>query len=215
MELMIPDCIGEKLPIPEIVALGGQSDGKSSLLEALRFRFNVREVEIGTRRPLILQMVHDPTALDPRCRVQAMKGEPESTPEEILSMVKSLASPLHRILVSLQQSSGEWCSSLWLDAILDIDPTFGRTLIVVSKFDNRLKVDANVLCHLRENINGGYEEESEVTAQLSTMDSKIQEEKSESGMGNWPGVIADIQPANATLRLYGGAAFERVMHEFC
>ena len=26
---------GEDLPIPEIVAIGGQSDGKSSLLEAL------------------------------------------------------------------------------------------------------------------------------------------------------------------------------------
>lgn len=62
---------GEKLPIPEIVALGGQSDGKSSLLEALLgFRFNVREVEMGTRRPLILQMVHDHTAVEPRCRFQ-------------------------------------------------------------------------------------------------------------------------------------------------
>lgn len=62
---------GEKLPIPEIVALGGQSDGKSSLLEALLgFRFNVREVEMGTRRPLILQMVHDASALEPRCRFQ-------------------------------------------------------------------------------------------------------------------------------------------------
>ncbi|KAI4980784.1 hypothetical protein ZWY2020_021269 [Hordeum vulgare] len=27
-------------------------------------------VELGTRRPLVLQMVHDPTALDPRCRFQ-------------------------------------------------------------------------------------------------------------------------------------------------
>ncbi|KAB1216616.1 Dynamin-related protein 5A [Morella rubra] len=195
---------GEKLPIPEIVALGGQSDGKSSLLEALLgFRFNVREVEMGTRRPLILQMVHDPSALEPRCRFQeedseeygspvvsasaiadilrsrteallkktktavspkpivmraeyahcpnltiidtpgfvlkAKKGEPENTPEEILAMVKSLASPPHRILVFLQQSSVEWCSSLWLDAIREIDPTFRRTVIVVSKFDNRLK----------------------------------------------------------------------------
>ena len=60
--------LGEKLPIPEIVAVGGQSDGKSSLLEALLgFRFNLREVEMGTRRPLVLQMVHDPTAHDPRC----------------------------------------------------------------------------------------------------------------------------------------------------
>lgn len=41
-----------------------------------------------------------------------------------------------------------------------------------------------------------------------------EEEKSESGMGSWPGVMADIKPPNATLRLYGGAAFERVMHEF-
>ncbi|KAK9060447.1 hypothetical protein SSX86_021151 [Deinandra increscens subsp. villosa] len=398
---------GEKLPIPEIVAIGGQSDGKSSLLEALLgFRFNVREVEMGTRRPLILQMVHDPTALDPRCRFQeedsedygnpivlsseiadtiksrtdallkktktavsskpivmraeyahcpnltiidtpgfvlkAKKGEPESTPEEILSMVKSLASPPHRILVFLQQSSVEWCSSLWLDTIRDIDPTFRRTLIVVSKFDNRLKefterwevdrylsasgylgentqpffvalpkerttvsndefrrqisqVDSDVLRHLKDSVKGGYDEEkykshigfgclrdyleselqkrykeaapatlalleqrcSEVTAQLNIMDSKLQatsdvahlrrssmlftssicnhvgalidgaadpdpeqwgktteEEKSESGMVSWPGVMSGKKPPNSTLRLYGGAAFERVMHEF-
>lgn len=64
---------GEKLPIPEIVAVGGQSDGKSSLLEALLgFRFNVREVEMGTRRPLILQMVHDLSALEPRCSFQVL-----------------------------------------------------------------------------------------------------------------------------------------------
>ncbi|XP_017244461.1 dynamin-related protein 5A isoform X1 [Daucus carota subsp. sativus] len=398
---------GEKLPIPEIVAIGGQSDGKSSLLEALLgFRFNVREVEMGTRRPLILQMIHDSTALEPRCRFQdddseeygspivlastiadtiksrteallkktkaavsskpivmraeyahcpnltiidtpgfvlkAKKGEPERTPEEILSMVKTLASPPHRILLFLQQSSVEWCSSLWLDTIREIDPTFKRTIIVVSKFDNRLKeftdrwevdrylsasgylgencrpyfvalpkeksmisneefrrqishVDAEVLHHLRDGVKGGFDEEKfkshigfgclrdylelelqkrykeaapatlalleqrcgEVTDELARMDSKIQatsdvahlrrsamlhaaaicnhvgdliegaadpcpeqwgktteEEKSESGIGSWPGVTADIKPPNATLRLYGGAAFERVMHEF-
>ncbi|XP_065862100.1 dynamin-related protein 5A [Euphorbia lathyris] len=398
---------GEKLPIPEIVALGGQSDGKSSLLEALLgFRFNVREVEMGTRRPLILQMVHDPSALEPRCRFQeedsdeygstvvsastiadiiksrtdtllkrskaavsskpivmraeyahcpnltiidtpgfvlkAKKGEPENTPDEILSMVKSLASPPHRILLFLQQSSVEWCSSLWLDSIREIDPTFRRTIIVVSKFDNRLKefsdrwevdrylsasgylgentrpffvalpkdrntvsndefrkqifqVDSDVLRHLRDGVKGGFDEEKfrpyigfsslrdfleselqkrykeaapatlalleqrcgDITTELARMDSKIQatsdvshlrrsamlhtasicnhvgalidgaadpapeqwgkttdEEQSESGIGNWPGVILNIKPPNATLRLYGGAAFERVIHEF-
>lgn len=62
---------GENVPIPEIVAVGGQSDGKSSLLEALLgFRFNIREVEMGTRRPLMLQMVHDASAPEPRCRLQ-------------------------------------------------------------------------------------------------------------------------------------------------
>ncbi|XP_019153811.1 PREDICTED: dynamin-related protein 5A [Ipomoea nil] len=398
---------GEKLPIPEIVAIGGQSDGKSSLLEALLgFRFNIREVEMGTRRPLILQMVHDPTSLEPRCRFQeedsedygspiispsviadtiksrtevllkrtksavsskpivmraeyahcpnltiidtpgfvlkAKKGEPDNTPDEILSMVKSLASPPHRILLFLQQSSVEWCSSLWLDVLREIDPTFRRTVIVVSKFDNRLKefsdrwevdrylsasgylgentrpyfvalpkdrsavsndefrrqisqVDGEILRYLRDSVKGGFDEEkyrsyigfgslrdyletelqrrykeatpatlalleqrcSEVTADLARMDSKIQatsdvahlrrssllhaaalcnhvgaliegaadpapeqwgrtteEERSESGIGSWPGVSAVIRPPNATLRLYGGAAFERVMHEF-
>jgi hypothetical protein len=109
------------LPIPEIVAIGGQSDGKSSLMEAflgvspvpcqadscggevllccgartllcvsdhhphtlllpLQFRFNVREVEMGTRRPLIVQMVHDPTALEPRCRLQEEDSEEYGPP---------------------------------------------------------------------------------------------------------------------------------------
>lgn len=72
--------------------------------------------------------------------MQAKKGEPETTPDEILSMVKSLASPPHRILLFLQQSSVEWCSSLWLDAVREIDSSFRRTIVVVSKFDNRLKV---------------------------------------------------------------------------
>ena len=45
---------GENFFLPEIVAVGGQSDGKSSLLEAfLGFRFNVREVEMGTRRSVL------------------------------------------------------------------------------------------------------------------------------------------------------------------
>ncbi|TYG42059.1 hypothetical protein ES288_D12G226400v1 [Gossypium darwinii] len=57
----------------KIVALGSQSDGKSSLLEALlRFRFNVCEIEIGTCRPVILQMVHYRSALEPRCRFQVL-----------------------------------------------------------------------------------------------------------------------------------------------
>ena len=75
---------------------------------------------------------------------QAKKGEPETTPDEILSMVKSLASPPHRILLFLQQSSVEWCSSLWLDAVREIDSSFRRTIVVVSKFDNRLKVQKSL-----------------------------------------------------------------------
>lgn len=192
------------VPIPEIVAIGGQSDGKSSLLEAfLGFRFNVREVEMGTRRPLIVQMVHDPAALQPRCRLQeedseefgptlpesaiadaivkrtqdhlqklggasvsakpivmraeyaycanltiidtpgfilkARNGEADSTPDDIMRMVRQQAAPSHRLILFLQQSSVEWASSLWLHVVQEVDPTFSRTVMVASKFDNRLK----------------------------------------------------------------------------
>ena len=83
------------------MCIGGQSDGKSSLLEVHRpsasprprlgasaplstrpcppqrapfsarqaflgFRFNVRAVEIGTRRPLVIQMIHNSEAAEPR-----------------------------------------------------------------------------------------------------------------------------------------------------
>jgi hypothetical protein len=46
----------------------------------LQFRFNVREVEMGTRRPLIVQMVHDPSAPEPRCRLQEEDSEEYGPP---------------------------------------------------------------------------------------------------------------------------------------
>ncbi|CAM6098893.1 unnamed protein product [Calypogeia fissa] len=399
---------GESVPIPEIVAVGGQSDGKSSLLEALLgFRFNIREVEMGTRRPLMLQMIHDASAPEPRCRLQeedsddygpaisspaavaeairsrtesflkktgttvaskpivmraeyafcpnltiidtpgfilkAKKGELESTPEDILAMVRELAAPQHRILLFLQQSSVEWCSSLWLDSIRAIDPTLSRTIVVVSKFDNRLqefaerwevdrylstggylgdnarpffvalpkernnttsndefrrqiqKVDSEIVRHLRDNIVGGFDEEQfgnhigfanlrkylevelqrryrqsapatlaileqrceEVARELFSIDTQLktagdvaclrragmmhagavaahvvalldgvsephpadwgrttEEERAESRLSKWPGVTGEVRPSNAGLRMYGGAAFERVIDEF-
>ncbi|KAI3992659.1 hypothetical protein MKX01_007981 [Papaver californicum] len=359
-----------------------------NVLEALLgFRFNVREVEMGTRRPLILQMVHDESAIEPRCRFQeedseeygnpvstafkiadiiksrteallnktittvsskpivmraeyahspnltiidtpgfilkAKKGKQENTPDEILSMVKSLASLPHRLLLFLQQSSVEWCSSLWLDTIREIDPTLKRTIVVVSKFDNRLKEFTNrweVDQHLstsgylgdnvhpyfvalpkdrgivsnedfRRQICKVYSDKSlgsgrlkeyleaelqqryrdsvpatltlleqrcdEVTIYLVRTESKIRatsdvaylrrsammhaasisthvgalidgsadpcaeqwgkttkEEQLESGICSWPGVSAEVKPPNSALKRYGGAAFERVMHEF-
>jgi hypothetical protein len=50
------------------------------LLLLMQFRFNVREVEMGTRRPLIVQMVHDPSALEPRCRLQDEDSEEYGPP---------------------------------------------------------------------------------------------------------------------------------------
>ena len=52
----------------------------------------------------------------PHCR-QARKGEAESTPEDILSMVKAQCAPQHRLILFLQQSSVEWASSLWMHVL--------------------------------------------------------------------------------------------------
>ncbi|KAI3988350.1 hypothetical protein MKX01_012139 [Papaver californicum] len=135
------------------------------------------------------------------------------------------------------------------------------------------QVDDNILHHLHEGVNGGFDEEKfkpfigfgclkeyleselqkrykesapatlalleqhcdEVTTDLARMESKIRatsdvaifgdpspeqwgktttEEQLESGIGSWPGVSTKVKPPNSTLKLYGGAAFERVMHEF-
>ena len=157
---------------------------------------------MGTRRPLIVQMVHDPTATQPRCSLQneegsdygqvlpestiaeaiqertedhlrrlgapvsskpivmraeyafspnltiidtpgfilkARQGEAESTPNDILAMVKEQCAPRHRLILFLQQSSVEWCSSLWMHVLQEVDPGFSRTVMVASKFDNRMK----------------------------------------------------------------------------
>ncbi|KAH9322298.1 hypothetical protein KI387_016937, partial [Taxus chinensis] len=298
-------------------------------------------------KPIIMraEYAHCPnlTIIDtPGFVLKAKKGEPDSTPEDILSMVKALAAPPNRLLLFLQQSSVEWCSSLWLDTIRAVDPTLRRTIVVVSKFDNRLKefgerwevdrylsasgylgentrpffvalpkdrgaitneefrtqiaqVDAEVNCYLKESVIGGYDEEkfgayvgfgnlrgylenelqrryrdaapatlvlleqrcSEVAAEVHKINAKLlsvsdvaslrrsamihaagiarhvgelidgaadpdpeewgkttNEERSESGVFKWPGLTGDVKPANASLKLHGGAAFERVMHEF-
>lgn len=44
--------------------------------------------------------------------------------------------------------------------------------------------------------------------------STSEEERSESGLMRWPGEVEEIQPLNSNLRLYGGAAFNRVLHEY-
>jgi len=60
--------------------------------------------------------------------LKARQGEPESTPDDILAMVKELAAPPNRIILFLQQSSVEWCSSLWLHVVQQVHPTRTLTL---------------------------------------------------------------------------------------
>ena len=49
--------------MPQIVVIGGQSSGKSSVLESIVGRdFLPRGTSIVTRRPIIIQLINTPTA---------------------------------------------------------------------------------------------------------------------------------------------------------
>jgi hypothetical protein len=77
-------------------------------LSPSQFRFNVREVEMGTRRPLIVQMFHDPTAVEPRCRLQDEGGEEYGPP--IVPETAVADAILRRTQEHLQQLGGAMVS---------------------------------------------------------------------------------------------------------
>lgn len=203
---------GIQFETPELVVVGMQSDGKSSFIEALLgFQFNIVETNIGTRRPLILQMINNPERDIPNCRfrrenaynegeagqqaVEADTWEPRDTPIEdlvheivrrtnekagrgehvsaapiilrveyahcanltiydtpgfrlggdeklradIQRMVERLMQPANRIIVCLEQSTVEWANTSSRPIVRRFDPTFSRTVLVNTKFDNRVK----------------------------------------------------------------------------
>ena len=61
------------------------------------------------------------------------------TIHSVLVQVLDLIRPSHRLVVFLQQSSVEWASSLWLPVIQEVDPHLNRSVVVVSKLDNRMR----------------------------------------------------------------------------
>ena len=225
---------------PEIVVVGMQSDGKSSFVEAmLGFQFNIVHSTIGTRRPLIIQMINDQSMKVPLCFFRkeqsggleddedeqeaspssfggdsdpkpaaaaafrrgirngeeqywereripvrnlaseisrrtstvagADKGQVSNRPiilrvrfahcanltiidtpgfrlggdprlsADIDRMVMQLIKPKHRLIVCLEQASVEWANSTSRPLIQRVDPELSRTIIVISKLDNRLK----------------------------------------------------------------------------
>nr|QYA18543.1 dynamin 1-like protein [Clandestinovirus] len=200
---------GLEFKAPEIVVVGMQSDGKSTFIEGLLgFQFNIVETNIGTRRPLIIQMVNDPECDVPQCRFKREdeNGDPKSedddlfehdtvpvqrlsaelmrrtdkktgknkhcvsdspivlrvrfakcanltiydTPgfrlggleslrQDIENMVLKLIQPEHRIIVCLEQSTIEWANTNSRPFVQRVDPNLERTVVVCTKFDNRVK----------------------------------------------------------------------------
>ncbi|WVZ83099.1 hypothetical protein U9M48_030277 [Paspalum notatum var. saurae] len=308
-------------------------------LSKKRTESHLRKIKAAvSSKPIVMraECAHCPnlTVIDtPGFVIQALRGEPESLPDEILSMVKALAAAPHRLVLFLQQSSVEWGSSIWLETLEEIDPTFSRTIVVISKFDNRLKVEfekrsevdtfLSASGYLEDNIrpffialptgrrtfsneefrrqireaeDRGFDEEKygscigfshlkvyleselhnryratapatlelldqrcrEVSMDLARLNRKLEamsdvsqlrrsavlhvasicnhmlallnrtddpalgewgktteEERLDSGIGGWPGINIPVKPTTSTLKLYGAAAFQRVVCEFC
>eukprot|EP00027_Filamoeba_sp_ATCC50430_P017323 CAMPEP_0168573610 /NCGR_PEP_ID=MMETSP0413-20121227/18631_1 /TAXON_ID=136452 /ORGANISM="Filamoeba nolandi, Strain NC-AS-23-1" /LENGTH=604 /DNA_ID=CAMNT_0008606881 /DNA_START=1 /DNA_END=1816 /DNA_ORIENTATION=- len=66
-------------------------------------------------------------------------GGNEQLKTEIQNMVVKLIQPKHRIIVCLEQSTVEWANSVSRPMAKQIDPDFSRTILVNTKFDNRVK----------------------------------------------------------------------------
>jgi GTPase SAR1 family protein len=190
---------------PEFVVVGMQSDGKSSFIEGLLgFQFNIVDTNIGTRRPLIIQMVNCPDRDQPRCRFRKEHaishnedpfetvdipvnclcdeiirrtnakagvdkdqvtdipiilrveykycanltiydtpgfrlGGDEALRKNIEEMVIRIIKPKHRLIICLEQSTVEWANTISRPLVRQVDPDFSRTILVNTKFDNRVK----------------------------------------------------------------------------
>ena len=122
---------GETVPVPEIVVVGGQSDGKSSLLEAfLGFRFNLREVEMGTRRPLVVQMNHTEGFEEPECCFQEESGPRKAQ--------FSAPVPTEHVAEEIRRRTQEVLEAKGGDAAVSETPLVMRVRYVLHESDSHL-----------------------------------------------------------------------------
>ncbi|ELP83476.1 hypothetical protein EIN_376410 [Entamoeba invadens IP1] len=66
-------------------------------------------------------------------------GGEEGLRDDISKMVKELITPPNRIIVCLEQSTTEWANSVSRPIVREVDPEFKRTVLINTKFDNRVK----------------------------------------------------------------------------
>ncbi|KAL7718689.1 Dynamin-type G domain-containing protein [Entamoeba marina] len=114
-------------------------------IEFLSREINNKTCEVAGRqnvskKPLVLRVEYcncsNLTIIDtPGFRL----GGEEDLREDISLMVKELIQPSHRIIVCLEQSTTEWANSVSRPIVKEIDPTFKRTILINTKFDNRVK----------------------------------------------------------------------------
>lgn len=64
----------------------------------------------------------------------------EHLASQIHEMVMDIIRPPERIIICLEQSTVEWSNTTSRQLVEKVDPTFSRTILLHTKFDNRIKV---------------------------------------------------------------------------
>ncbi|KAH9746114.1 Dynamin-related protein 1C [Citrus sinensis] len=146
--------------LPSVAVVGGQSSGKSSVLESVVGRdFLPRGSGIVTRRPLVLQLhqteggtdyaefLHAPrkkftdfvvnlTLIDlPGLTKVAVEGQPESIVEDIENMVRSYVEKPSCIILAISPANQDIATSDAIKLAREVDPTGERTFGVLTKLD--------------------------------------------------------------------------------
>ncbi|KAL5572115.1 hypothetical protein UlMin_021712 [Ulmus minor] len=146
--------------LPAIAVVGGQSSGKSSVLESVVGKdFLPRGSGIVTRRPLVLQLhridegreyaefMHLPrkkftdfvvnlTLVDlPGLTKVAVEGQPDSIVQDIENMVRSYIEKPNCIILAISPANQDLATSDAIKISREVDPKVERTFGVLTKID--------------------------------------------------------------------------------
>ncbi|KAL0374202.1 UNVERIFIED_CONTAM: Dynamin-related protein 1E [Sesamum radiatum] len=147
--------------LPSVAVVGGQSSGKSSVLESIVGRdFLPRGSGIVTRRPLVLQLQktedgqqeyaefgHLPrrrfadffvnlTLIDlPGLTKVAVEGQPESIVQDIENMVRTYVEKPNCIILAISPANQDIATSDAIKLAREVDPSGERTFGVLTKLD--------------------------------------------------------------------------------
>ncbi|KAL5973694.1 Phragmoplastin drp1e [Asimina triloba] len=130
--------------LPSVAVVGGQSSGKSSVLESFVGRdFLPRGSGIVTRRPLVLQLqkIEDREAEYaeflhlPNKRFTDFEGQPESIVQDIENMVRSYVEKPNCIILAISPANQDIATSDAIKLSREVDPSGERTFAVLTKLD--------------------------------------------------------------------------------
>ncbi|KAG5054737.1 hypothetical protein JHK85_007247 [Glycine max] len=130
--------------LPSVAVVGGQSSGKSSVLESIVGRdFLPRGSGIVTRRPLVLQLHKvDGKAKEyaeflhmPGQKITDYEGQPETIAQDIENMVRSFVDKPNCIILAISPANQDIATSDAIKLSREVDPSGERTFGVLTKLD--------------------------------------------------------------------------------